>query len=446
MKRLSIISFCILALMLVTHKAIAKGSWVGKWRAIYPNSLSYTSDCMLCHGASTSNLNGYGLEIKIENDRIGNIDRAIQNVEGIDSDIDLEGILNIEEINADAQPGWTDGPNNSVYNMDGSTRLTNQNAPKDIQGILDPSAENQAPVAKANGPYSGNVGDPISFSSSGSSDADGSIATHLWSFGDGNTSNQSNPTHTYSAADTYTVILTVTDDLGATSSDTSTAVIALPPVNEPDIDLSSSSLNFSQVGVGSTQIRTTEVKNIGTQTLNVTGITLCDGTSAEYIWSPEIFMLDPGAGQTLTVMYTPLDENSDEGCLKIISNDPVENSVLLNLSGIGFIQQPEVLDVDIARFQVTKRVSLKRVKPINIKLVVKNNSLVTDFVSASVTGRQGVTELYKKEVTITVNKDQTTMLLPEYTPLDNGNIDWTIEIHDGDPDVDTATATTKVVP
>jgi len=447
MKKLSIVLLCIFALIIVANETSARSSYLERWEAIYPNSLSNNSSCTLCHGTRNSNLNGYGLEIKIENDQIRNIDLAIQNVEEIDSDIDLAGLLNIEEINAGAQPGWTDGPNNSIYNMDGSTYLKDQNAPKDIQGILDPIAENQPPVTKANGPYSGNVYDPISFSSLGSSDADGSIATYLWSFGDGNTSTQANPTHSYSAADTYSVILTITDDKGAASSDTTTALISVPSAKDPDIDLSSSSLNFSQVEIGSAQIRTIEVKNLGTETLNVTGIKLCEGTSTEYTWSPAIFTLDPSAGQTLTVMYTPLDENSDEGCLIIDSNDPDENSILLDLTGSGFVPQPEVFDVDIARFQVTKRVSLKRVKPINIKLVAKNNSTIADFVNAIITGKQSGTEIYKKTVTISVRSGvQTTISLPKYIPLDIGNIDWTIEIDDGDLDVDNATATTKVVP
>ena len=44
---------------------------------------------------------------------------------------------------------------------------------------------NQAPTAKANGPYSGTTGTAISFSSAGSSDADGTIASYAWTFGDG---------------------------------------------------------------------------------------------------------------------------------------------------------------------------------------------------------------------------------------------------------------------
>ena len=77
---------------------------------------------------------------------------------------------------------------------------------------------NQAPVANAGGPYSGTVGASVSFSSAGSSDPDGSIASYSWSFGDGGSSSDPNPAHAYAAAGSYTATLTVTDNLGATGS------------------------------------------------------------------------------------------------------------------------------------------------------------------------------------------------------------------------------------
>ena len=45
-----------------------------------------------------------------------------------------------------------------------------------------------------------------------SEDKDGNITVWEWNFGDGNTSNEQNPIHTYILADTYNVTLTVTDD------------------------------------------------------------------------------------------------------------------------------------------------------------------------------------------------------------------------------------------
>ncbi len=77
---------------------------------------------------------------------------------------------------------------------------------------------NQNPTAQAGGPYSGTAGSPISFSSTGTSDPDGTIASYSWNFGDGGTSTSANPTHTYASAGSFIATLTVTDNLGATAS------------------------------------------------------------------------------------------------------------------------------------------------------------------------------------------------------------------------------------
>jgi PKD repeat protein len=47
-----------------------------------------------------------------------------------------------------------------------------------------------------------------------------------WDFGDGNTSNQTNPTHTYANPSTYTVLLTVTDSCGFTDTLSSQVTIS----------------------------------------------------------------------------------------------------------------------------------------------------------------------------------------------------------------------------
>jgi PKD repeat protein len=57
------------------------------------------------------------------------------------------------------------------------------------------------------------------FSGLTSSDADGSITSYAWDFGDGETATGPSPTHTYAAPGSYTVTLTVTDDDEATGTD-----------------------------------------------------------------------------------------------------------------------------------------------------------------------------------------------------------------------------------
>jgi hypothetical protein len=61
-----------------------------------------------------------------------------------------------------------------------------------------------------------------------SSDSDGSVVAWNWNFGDVGTSTAQNPSHTYAAAGTYAVILTVTDDVGATSSTSQSVTVTAP--------------------------------------------------------------------------------------------------------------------------------------------------------------------------------------------------------------------------
>ena len=100
---------------------------------------------------------------------------------------------------------------------------------------IEAPAANAPPVADANGPYSGNVGESIIFDGSGSSDPDGVIVAYDWDFGDGNSGTGVSPAHSYANAGMYTVTLTVTDDSGATDSAESSATISEPaPVTDGD--------------------------------------------------------------------------------------------------------------------------------------------------------------------------------------------------------------------
>lgn len=67
-----------------------------------------------------------------------------------------------------------------------------------------------------------------SFDGSASSDPDGSISSHAWSFGDGSTGSGVAPTHAFATSGTYTVSLTVTDNGGATGSSSQPVTVTAP--------------------------------------------------------------------------------------------------------------------------------------------------------------------------------------------------------------------------
>jgi len=77
------------------------------------------------------------------------------------------------------------------------------------------SVSNVGPVAEFSfSPPNPTTQDQIEFTEL-STDLDGSVVSWFWDFGDGSTSMERNPTHSYADDGTYTVTLTVTDDDGA---------------------------------------------------------------------------------------------------------------------------------------------------------------------------------------------------------------------------------------
>ncbi len=138
-----------------------------------------------------------------------------------------------------------------------------------------PPPTNQAPTAAFAAPAVDERS--ISVNGTGSTDPDGTIASYLWNFGDGQTATGSTSTHTYAADGTYTVRLTVTDDDGSTGTTTrSVTVAATPPANQaPTAAFAAPAVDERSISV------------------NGTGSTDPDGTIASYLWNF-------GDGQTAT--------------------------------------------------------------------------------------------------------------------------------------------------
>jgi PKD repeat protein len=94
------------------------------------------------------------------------------------------------------------------------------------------SPPNRAPLAVAGSDLLvGTAPFEVSFDGVESSDPDGSISGYSWDLGDGTTSTERDPVHTYIRPGTYSATLTTTDDAGGT--DTATTVITVNPNDAP---------------------------------------------------------------------------------------------------------------------------------------------------------------------------------------------------------------------
>ena len=116
------------------------------------------------------------------------------------------------------------------------------------------AAANVAPTAVASASTTnGTAPLAINFSSTGSSDPDGSISSYRWTFGDGSSSTAANPSKTYTSAGTYSVVLTVTDNAGATASSSLSISVTSNPnaaVDVKEYALSRSTTNAGTSAIG----------------------------------------------------------------------------------------------------------------------------------------------------------------------------------------------------
>src|SRR5574341_864805 len=165
------------------------------------------------------------------------------------------------------------------------------------------SAPDQPPVSNPGGPYNGLRGQAVQFNGGGSHDPDGVISSYQWDFGDGQNGSGANPTHTYTTLGVKTVILTVTDNAGATNSATTTATISnQPPVANP--------------GGPYTGFRGLLISVSGSASNDP------DGTISSYQWSFD----DGGAGSGATVTHTFTTLGTHTATLTVTDNDGATNS------------------------------------------------------------------------------------------------------------------------
>jgi MYXO-CTERM domain-containing protein len=111
------------------------------------------------------------------------------------------------------------------------------------------SGGNTAPTAVAGAnPTTGQAPLAVTFSSAGSTDPDaGQTLSYAWDFQDGSTSTEPNPTHTFTTAGAYDVLLTVTDNAATPASGFAIVSIDVRGNNPPDVSTASANPLFGPV-------------------------------------------------------------------------------------------------------------------------------------------------------------------------------------------------------
>ena len=154
-----------------------------------------------------------------------------------------------------------------------------------------------------------------SFDGTGSTDPSGTITSYAWNFGDGSTGTGATPSHTYAAAGTYAVTLTVTDSNNLTNSVTQNVTVV---ANQPPV------ASF-----------TSSVSNL-TASFDGSGSSDPDGTVVSYAWN----FGDGSTGTGVTASHTYSTAGTYSVTLTVTDNGGATNSVSQNVTVTAPIQPP----------------------------------------------------------------------------------------------------------
>lgn len=174
----------------------------------------------------------------------------------------------------------------------------------------------------------------------------GNIASRLWDFGDGNTSDQTNPLHIYSVAGTYTVSLTVTNDFDGSTTESKTDYITALP-NTPRIELmSATSFNYGVVYLGDTSpVQTIEVKNVGTAPMHITSVSYYLANSQFALLGTELPITVPVNESTqINVVFVPITNGAVSDSIYIHSDASNLPNLAVKLYAVGEYVPPAAVE------------------------------------------------------------------------------------------------------
>ena len=154
-----------------------------------------------------------------------------------------------------------------------------------------------------------NTIDVVSFDASTTTDSDGTIATYAWDFGDGSSANGVTSTHTYTSAGSFNIVLTVTDNDGATDTATSSITVVVfvaPDTTAPAVTTLNPTDSSQNIAVDAS-IQITFSEDINASSFNATSARLSNaaGTvTATYSINGDIGTITPDTQLENLTEYT----------------------------------------------------------------------------------------------------------------------------------------------
>ncbi len=203
---------------------------------------------------------------------------------------------------------WTPGSADYGQTYSGTIRYTNDFGQTGDCPLVLIVAGNVAPVAQANGPYTGSKSSTTTVNAAGSTDSDGTIVSYEWDCnGDGTfaaaTTSVNYACPAFTLGGTYTATVRVTDNQGAT--DTDSATITVPNVG-PTAEAN-----------GPYTVNQTAGNTSASVTITSTGSVDGDGGALTYGWDCDTSNGTTYSSNTTTVSCSYGDDGPRTGSLRV---------------------------------------------------------------------------------------------------------------------------------
>ncbi|MDD2230683.1 MAG: PKD domain-containing protein [Candidatus Cloacimonetes bacterium] len=186
-------------------------------------------------------------------------------------------------------------------------------------------------------PQSGDIPLEVQFTNA----SQGDIVSYLWDFGDGQTSNEVNPLHTYSQKGIYDVTLTIQDQYTTRSKTEEDFIqaIAHPLLTSPNSD---TPLSFGIVYLGDTGSRQLILESTGSDSVYIHNLSFYESNTAYSVVSASIpeFLL-PGEQVLLDLSFNPSQSSAYRDTLYITNSSENMPLMKIRLDGIGEYVPPQ---------------------------------------------------------------------------------------------------------
>lgn len=173
-----------------------------------------------------------------------------------------------------------------------------------------------------------------------STDADGTIDSWLWDFGDTNTSAAQNPTHVFAANGTYSVSLTVTDNLGATDESSQDVTVTDGLSTYPTFEAVSPSAitAASTTGAASLDVAYPAGIDAGEELVILVGIDRDDaaGTTVAGFNRLQELYIDQGGGSIYAALFHRVADGLESGNATITFGNAANDgaaAIMLHVAG-----------------------------------------------------------------------------------------------------------------